>query len=424
VIAVIRFFFALLLYPMVAGAQDAPADSLTIYTQAFSRAAEQQQFSKAAEAARHLTRLDPDQWMHRYDLARAIQQAGQPKVAASQLKRLLDDGFELIIYALHDPVFTSMRDSGQAPQLFDAIAALAAPVRNGSPAFTVNDKRLIPEGIAHDPESGDFFLSSLHQCKILRVKPDGTAKNFATPFQDGLVPVIGLHVDAKRRHLWAASSYGYQKIHLPDSLYGHSHLYCYNIDTGRMLRRASLNPMDRRFLNDMTISADGTVYATDSRGRSLFKLEPDSDTLQKMADLDFSPNGIALSADGKRLYLGGNDMAVMDLATEEIRPLRRSPGVHLNADGLVRYENSLIAVQNGTLNSIRRHYLNPAGDAVIRSETLEAHLPEFEIPTTGVRFGHTFYYIANSQLHKYDEKGVLFPLTQLNPVLIRKISLK
>lgn len=415
---------ALLLIPLCATAQDVATDSIAVYTQTLHSAIEDADYSKATSAVTQLIRLRPDHGLYRYELAQVLQLAGQPETAVQLLQTLLDNGFERIIYALQDPAFAALREQKTYTPLFNAIATLTAPVRQGSPAFTVNDKALIPEGIAHDPLSGDFFLSSLHQCKILRVQSDGTARNFTAPFQDGLVPVIGLHVDAKRRHLWAASSYGYKKAHLPDSLWGRSGLYCYDMDTGRLLRKAMLNPADGRFLNDMIIAGDGTVYATDSRGRALFKLAPGRNTLEKITDLNFTPNGIDLSGDETRLYLGGNDIAVMDLATAEIRPLKRQLGIHLNADGLCFYNNSLIAVQNGLLNSIRRLYLNAAGDTVLRIEPLEAHLPEFEVPTTGVLVKNTYYYIANSQLRKYDDKGALLPLTQLNPVYIRKIPLK
>ena len=36
-------------------------------------------------------------------------------------------------------------------------------------AFRVDERDLIPEGLAHDPVTGDFFLGSLFKRKIVRV---------------------------------------------------------------------------------------------------------------------------------------------------------------------------------------------------------------------------------------------------------------
>ena len=69
----------------------------------------------------------------------------------------------------------------------------AAPV-----AFRLNDPKLIPEGIAYDPDGKRFFLGSA-QRKIIVTDAKGEARDFSRP-DDKLDLVLGLTVDAERGH--------------------------------------------------------------------------------------------------------------------------------------------------------------------------------------------------------------------------------
>ena len=49
----------------------------------------------------------------------------------------------------------------------------------GVRAFTLPQKDLITEGVAHDPKSGAFFVTSVRHRKIVRRAADGVGQDFA-----------------------------------------------------------------------------------------------------------------------------------------------------------------------------------------------------------------------------------------------------
>src|SRR5690242_824191 len=136
-------------------------------------------------------------------------------------------------------------------------------VSHSSIAFTLKEKDLLPENLAYDPQSGDFFVGSTRKGKILRVTPGCQERDFVTARAYGLWQVIGLKADPKRRVLWALSSDGGNLVgHRPGN--GNpAGLFKFDLDDGRFLAKYLLEePGVSHFLNDLALDADGDVYVT------------------------------------------------------------------------------------------------------------------------------------------------------------------
>src|SRR6185295_420070 len=137
-----------------------------------------------------------------YNVACAEALAGNAAEAVRVLNRLAARGVAYDIAA--DADFDAIRSDTGFVSAAARMKALDEPVGSGTPAFTLADKTLITEGIAHDPKRGDFFVSSVHRRKIVRVAKDGRASDFTRP-EHGLFSMIGLAVDPRRDSLWASS---------------------------------------------------------------------------------------------------------------------------------------------------------------------------------------------------------------------------
>src|SRR5262245_28904920 len=87
--------------------------------------------------------------------------------------------------------------------VLSAPCAADQPGNTPSIAFVLQDRELIPEGIAYDPSSRTFFVGSTYERKIVAVDADGRARDFTSEKQDGLWGLVGMKVDAPRRLLWA-----------------------------------------------------------------------------------------------------------------------------------------------------------------------------------------------------------------------------
>ena len=106
-------------------------------------------------------------------------------------------GFETL---WSDPEFQALRSqlAAEEPQ------TPPAPV-----AFRLNDARMIPEGIAYDPDGRRFFIGSIAQRRIVVADRVGRVREFSHP-DDKLDAVLGLAVDARRRILFAVSTNGFE----------------------------------------------------------------------------------------------------------------------------------------------------------------------------------------------------------------------
>ena len=384
------------------------------------------------ENARAAEALLPGNLRLVYNLACAESLTGDFAGAAKHLELVLDRQLDLGIEADED--LAPLRAAPEYRPVAAKVAALQAPVSKSRVAFRLPQKDLVTEGIAFDPKTRAFFISSVHHRKILRRTADGRVADFVAEGRDGLEAVLALRVDPPRRLLWACSAAlpemaGYEK-----SMEGSSALFAFDLGTGRLVRRAALPKEGQHALNDLAIGEGGDVYATDSLGGGLYRLKTGSDSIQVVVPPSGlrSPQGIGFvpRTGEKRVFVAeyGSGIWSVDLATGEKMPLESPADVPLQGvDGLVVNERDgeLLVTQNG-IRPIRvvRLKLDPAWTRVVRGETVEKNSPLLDEPTLGVVAGNDFYYIANPQWGSFDKEGKMFPIEKLSEPTILKLSLR
>jgi len=140
------------------------------------------------------------------------------------------------------------------------------------------------------------------------------------------------------------------------------------------------------------------------------------------------PNGIALSEDGKTLFVASEARGVtkVDVATRAMSDVVAGRGATLaGIDGLYVVGRDLVAVQNGLgPGRVVRARLDASGARVERVDVLESRHPRFEIPTTATIVGEKVRFIANSQLRRLDDDGTIAdPPTLKETVILDSCSL-
>jgi len=178
------------------------------------------------------------------------------------------------------------------------------------------------------------------------------------------------------------------------------------------------------------LDTKGNLYISDSEATSLYQIDLKSDELSVFLPQGklLSPQGLAFSEDEKSLYVADYVLGIfsLDLATKQLTKLAAPKDTTLlGIDCLVRYENSLIALQNGLQpNRIVRLVLDSTGKRIERSELIEINNHLFNEPTLGVIARDSFYYIANGQWASFNPDGTLFPADKLQELVILKTKLK
>lgn len=316
-------------------------------------------------------------------------------------------------------------------QLKSAVSARETGLskRRSEVAFRLADKGLITEGIAYDPVEGVFFVSSVHKRKIIGVDRGGGAEDFSRP-EDGLWAVLGLRVDPGRRLLWGTTAAIPQMEGFIEEDRNRTGVFKYDLEKKQVLKVYLLDDAATdHLIGDLTLGANGDVYATDSLDAAIYRISKETDALELIhrgRPLS-NPQGLAVSTDGGRLFVADypGGIFVFDLPAGGLAPLAPPEGESLaGIDGLYSHGNTLLAIQNGvTPNRILRIILDNGGPRAEKVEILDTDNPSFDEPTLGVVVGDKFYYIANSQWGRVDESGRLAPEEKLKEPLVLMIRL-
>ncbi len=410
-----------------AHAQNVEVKDVRYYTQQAVKAYRAKDFAGYLQNMKQANNLRPNHPTIMYNLAGAYALNANQSEALGLLGKVAAMG--LFYPAAEDEDFISIKDSAEFKTLLKSFEANKAPVNHSTVAFTLEEKGLITEGVAYDPAMETFYVSSVHKRKILSINKQGLARDFSSA-QDGLWSVLGMKVDAKRRHLWVASSAIPQMINFAASDKNRAGVFKYDLKTGKLLNKYLLpDTTNAHTFGDLAVHPSGDVYVTDSLTAAVYLISKQKDALELYAGPEpfASPQGLDFSADGKQLFVAdyGRGIFVCDVKTKKFAKVEHSESVALiGIDGLYFYKGSLIAIQNG-LRSHRvvRLHLNPEMNRVERLEIIEANHPSFDEPTLGVIAKDSFYFIANSQWGSVNEQGQLAAADKLHRPLILKAKL-
>jgi sugar lactone lactonase YvrE len=295
---------------------------------------------------------------------------------------------------------------------------------HASTAFVLPDVRLLAEDVDFDPRTRRFFITGVREKKIIATDFNGASSDFATAPDDW--PMVAVKVDAARRLVWATEVAMHGFRFAPSADWGRSALLCYDLQTGRLLRRIE-GPRPSA-LGDMVLSTHGDVIASDGDGGGVYRLAANARTMQRIDAGDFiSPQTPAISPGGRYLfvpdYLRG--IGVLEIATGRVQWLSMAGRFALNGiDGLYFDRGKLIAVQNGTSpERVVVFTLDATLHRVVSEAIIERSTPTLGDPTHGVVIANEFYYIANSGWDAIDEHGELKPAAKLSTPRIMRAAL-
>jgi len=376
-----------------------------------NRAFSRSDWQGASEAFSRLYAANPKDDVAVYLSAAAWARAGKLEGALEWLQRLWQTGSCLTPSAKS---FAAIEKDLRFKDADAIIRAEAAKEHRAAVAFTVSERDLVPESIAYDPVEKVFYVSSLWKRKIVRVKPGGpgapaVTTDFVEEGADELDAVHGMKVDAVRRRLWAVSAVAPEMKGFKPENYGRSALHEYDLVSKKLVRKITFPGPLTHLFNDLVLDAAGNVYVTDTESAAIHVLRAGDGELKTLVKkgLFVAPNGIAMSADGKHLYVADVAQGIfhVDPATGEVEPLDQTPGIFpAGLDGLVLHDGSIIGIMNVvSAGRVARWRVTADGMALEEGEVLECGHPSFHQPTRGVVADGVFYFIANSQSDQIGE---------------------
>ena len=389
-------------------------------------------YKAGAESLKIAYAMNPEDDLIINFLAESYAMVGDQSALSMWLRRLLT----VSPCFFHFPeTAASVLNPKEYRELALAAKAKATGVHGSMLAFMLSETDLIPEGIAYDPLDKVFFLSSLHKRKIVRVRlrtrRPPIVEGFVSEGQDGLFSTLGMKVDAERRILWVCSSAESFMKDYSEADADKAALYKYDLNTRKLIRKYEVGPNPRHLLNDIALNAAGDVFVTDTATGEIFTVRREKDELEIFipAGRFESPNGIAISKDGRSLFISDLPFGVyvVDLQTKRSERLPQSVGISPSgSDGLYFYDNSLIGIINIVSERngrVARFYLDDSARAVRHAAVLDCNHPLYQWPTTGVVVGNSFFYIANSQFGSFNSEQRTFPQKALHKVAVMRLKL-
>jgi sugar lactone lactonase YvrE len=276
-------------------------------------------------------------------------------------------------------------------------AAAGADPRPSS--YVVPGPAVFPEGVAFQPGSGAFFVSSTGDGTILRGHvSEPMTQIFLAGGQEGRTTAIGLEVDDTRLYVAGGAT---------------GQIFVYDTETRAKL--ASFETGAGGFLNDVATTKSGDAFVTDSARPILWRVSADLTTVEPWLNLTGTPaayttgfnlNGIVATPDGKYLIVAKSNTSQLfriDLETKEVVEITTDEPT--GGDGLQLQGHTLYAIAGGAIVEVRLSGDYSSGDVVSRTTD-----PSFRSPTTNA-IARGRMLVVNSQFAQRPTGTQVLPFT-------------
>ncbi|HVT39245.1 MAG TPA: hypothetical protein VHE78_09380 [Gemmatimonadaceae bacterium] len=361
--------------------------------------------------------------IHLFRLAADYVALCEDSVAFDALNKMADSygGLDPSLYRS----FSRVQSSTRFREIVAKIRQRNLPIVASRVAFTLARPDLFPEGMAYDSATRRVYAGSTAR-NIVWTDSTGTLHDLVSSGQDGLGAVLGLHIDARRHHLWAVST----GASGPGAARAVRGLFQYDLADGKLIARYAIPDTSAEYtFNDVVVvPSTGIAYTTHTPRGSVYAAVPGDALLREIVPPGSLPqaNGITVGADDSALFVAaGFGVSKVDLRTRRVTTLELAPGVvAATLDGLYRYGRSLIGIQNGVHpGRVMRFDLDSTLSTITRAIVLEAYNPLFDRPTTGAVSGESFFFMANPNQGRGNAGQVQDP-ANLKPVLVLRLSLR
>jgi hypothetical protein len=260
----------------------------------------------------------------------------------------------------------------------------------------------LPEGLEWDAKNSRFLVSSIRQHRIASVDP---VSGHATGFGDAPGSVLGLHIDATTKTVWAVWTqfgHGFKDNH-------GTGISAWSTKDAHHLGDWPLPDTDPRVnLGDLAIVDAHTLVASDSGTGAIWRFDTKSHRYTSIvATGKFeSPQGLAPGQTPGSIYLADYSTSLwrISLTNGKATQLTAPAGAELRGlDGIYRRGDRLIAVQNGTKTPRVLVITLDKSDAITDVRHWIDLTGADDEPSLGTFSNDAFWFVADAQWNEYDD---------------------
>ena len=221
--------------------------------------------------------------------------------------------------------------------------------------YELSSEDSVPEGVAFDPESREFYASSLNGGGIVRIDADGQESVFRPA--DGRARLVGTKVDSRARRLWVCA----QQVDGLDN-----RVWVLDLASGEMTMEFLLGAITTNgSCNDLVLDNNGAAYVTDPSNPYIYRLDPETGEgailvtdplMQDITGLGLGLNGIALTPDESALivakFFPAQLLRVPLPAANIVEPVTLTGDKLPPPDGLAVLDGDLYTVSNESVSRV------------------------------------------------------------------------
>lgn len=321
---------------------------------------------------------------------------------------------------------TADTESIRATEVYDYLNNLlikaAEPSGIGKIVFDLPKAKNYPEALVWDASADRFLVGTLEGGNILAISQGGkVSKLLSANKENGLRAIYGLAVDVDRKRLWVSTGATPAFGKLAEGELGKTALLEFNLETLELLNRFE-PPADQlaHLLGSLGLTPNGAVFVLDRALPQLFVKPAEGDTLQLYMQ-NFELTGLrdlALSEDGKRLYLADAALGIMvvDLELNAGGMLTGPDTLNLGGISGIDYaDGRLYVLQNGIApQRLQRLDLDENRTSAVNIVPLASSLEPFDFPSFARVQGEDVYYFAGSNLQG-EREGKFMPVIMSTP---------
>lgn len=341
-----------------------------------------------------LARDFPDSGNVRLRMLQPYLQASETEKVMATLEWLYDRGY--VFSEVAQAQIPKLLGGVDAGRIAERLRAKAEVIEVSELFATAPAQARLLESVLPDLDSGRIIATSVVGRELWGMAPDGNWRAFAVSDADNL---SGISFDTNKGRLWIAS----RNIDGSDrNLTRKSGLVSPSFEQGEDLWVAAPDGVN---LSEVHAASDGTIYASDPLGGGVYRKPAGASELETLVAPGVlrSPQGLTTSEDGERLYVSDYryGIAIIDLASGSVSRLAANlPLILDGVDGMWRYGNELIVVQNGTSPMrIAALELSEDGPTVTGLRVLEQAHSEWTEPLGGSLGKGALYYKGRALLY-------------------------
>ena len=261
----------------------------------------------------------------------------------------------------------------------------------------------------------DIFLTDVNGGKLVKINKKGQLQELAQ-LSASVMAVVADNED----NLWITTSMMPQYKNYDSTRHYETKVHLYDQKQKKITHEITLK--GEHVLGAGCADANGDIYFTDSTKPKIYKLDPVSYKLEEFMLLDdaFNLQGITYDISDNIIYVADyiKGIVKIDLKSGTKRWLNSNDFLLKGIDGLIKMNNGLVAIQNGSAEK-RLLFLELNNQGISNIQLIDNNMKYVGEPTNGKATGNTLFYIANSPWPLYDDQYKAI-MSKWEPLEIRK----